>query len=269
MWWRLSGGRSLTGEYRHIATSREGFVQQVATSYVNRGYRFFVAIRLPDGKDPRQVDDKLIDRYGIAIDSGRRFRRKQRGLANLQYIRFGRSALLLATKGQHEFFQAEANNIRDCARVPMLALGYSIKYVRGGYLLKRLQEDAEAGPSRDPKHRVRVQIARQLYLELLSELVGQARRRREDWFRWRFWNIGFEPYAPVRKQLLKILKQVNAERKAAGLARVPTEVIRFRRRIVKPFEPQVDSEAGKAEAQTAGNLARQTINSVDGWSTWD
>lgn len=224
-------------EYRYLATSREGFIQQVATSYVNRGYRFFVPVQIPDGKDPRRVDEKLLARYGIAMDSGKRFRRKQKGLANLQYVRFGQFGLLLATAGEHEFFQWERGSIKDCRRVPILALGYSIKYVRGGYLLKRAQHEPDGTPQRDPRHRVRVQIARGLYLELKAELVGQATRRREDWYRWRLWNVGFEPYAPVRKQLLEILRKVNAVRKQAGLPAIPTDVIRYSREIVKPFEP--------------------------------
>lgn len=230
-------------EYRYLATSREGFVQQVATSYVNRGYRFFVPVIIPDDKDPRSVDKKLLSRYGIAMNSGKRYRRREKGLANLQWIRFGCFGLLLATKGEHRFFEEESKNIRDCARVPIVALGYSIKYVRGGNVLKRSQEAPEGKAVRDSKHRVRVQIARSLYLELKAELVGQARRRREEWYRWRFWNLGFEPYAPVRKQLLEILRKVNSERKQAGVAPIPTDVIRYKREIVKPFEPLEDAAA--------------------------
>lgn len=226
----------MRGDYRYLAASREGFIQQVATSYVNRGYRFFVPIWVPGNKDPERVDEKLIGWYGIAMDSGKRFRRKEKGLANVQYIRFGRFALLLATQGKHEFFEGEAGNIRDCWKVPIIALGYSIKYVQGGNVLKRSQANPQGCPERDRKHRVRVQIGRSLYKQLTAELVGQASCRREDWFRWRFWNLGFEPYAPVRKQMLELLRKVNSKRKASGLSVLPADVIRFRRRIVKPFD---------------------------------
>ena len=248
----------MRGDYRYLAASREGFIQQVATSYVNRGYRFFVPVWIPEHKTPELIDEKLIGWYGIAMDSGKRFRRKEKGLANVQYIRFGRFALLLATLGKHEFFQGEAANIRDCSKVPIIALGYSIKYVQGGNVLKQSQANPNGQPERDRKHRVRVQIARDLYKQLSAELVGQACCRREDWFRWRFWNLGFEPYAPVRKQMLELLRRVNSKRRASGLSVIPAEVIRFRRRIVKPFGPVVEypsetAEVINAAAQTAWN----------------
>jgi hypothetical protein len=47
--------------------------------------------------------------------------------------------------------------------------------------------------------------------------------------------VPFEPYAPVRRQLLNLLRRVNDARHAAGLERVPSSVVRVKRRIVKPF----------------------------------
>lgn len=226
-------------EYRYLATSREGFIQQVATSYVNRGYRFYVPIQIPDAKDPRLVDEKMLDIYDIRMDSGKRFRRKQKGLANVQYIRFGHFALLLATHGKHKFFEREKEKFRDCSREAMVALGYGIRFAQGGYLLRA--NDGEA--KRDVKERVRVTIARSLFKELRAELVGVARQRRPEWFAWRFWNMGFEPYAAVRKQQLHLLSIVNSERKQAGLSKIPMDVIRYRRKIVKPFELREISEA--------------------------
>ena len=45
----------------------------------------------------------------------------------------------------------------------------------------------------------------------------------------------FEPYAPVRRQMLNILRAVNERRKTAGLETLTPKVLRYRRRIVKPF----------------------------------
>jgi hypothetical protein len=47
----------------------------------------------------------------------------------------------------------------------------------------------------------------------------------------------FEPYAPVRQQLFNLLWMVNQQRKAIVLDLVPNRAIRYRRRIVRPFEP--------------------------------
>ena len=46
----------------------------------------------------------------------------------------------------------------------------------------------------------------------------------------------FEPYAPVRRQLLAIVRRVNECRAAAGLERLPYSVLRLKRRIYRPFE---------------------------------
>lgn len=78
----------MTKEYRYVATTREGFIQQIVTSYVRNGYFFFVQGRVPEGRDPKSIDRKLIERYGINRTKGQRYRCKQRGEANLQYIRY-------------------------------------------------------------------------------------------------------------------------------------------------------------------------------------
>ena len=55
-----------------------------------------------------------------------------------------------------------------------------------------------------------------------------------------FYQFPFEPYAPIRRQLLKLLRKVNRVRKRAGYAILPPEVLPMRRRVVKPFiEPCV------------------------------
>ena len=54
-------------QYRAEATSVEGFVQQIACCYLRHGYWFFVTGRVPAGKDPHAVDEKLIKKYGIDV----------------------------------------------------------------------------------------------------------------------------------------------------------------------------------------------------------
>ena len=54
-------------EYRCEVTSVAGFIQQLAVAYVGRGYFFYVIGEIPEGKDPRSVDQKLIAKYGLGI----------------------------------------------------------------------------------------------------------------------------------------------------------------------------------------------------------
>lgn len=44
-----------------------------------------------------------------------------------------------------------------------------------------------------------------------------------------------EPYAPVRRQLLNLLRAVNRAWKQAGYEPVPVECLRLKRRIYRPF----------------------------------
>jgi hypothetical protein len=54
-----------------------------------------------------------------------------------------------------------------------------------------------------------------------------------------------EPYAPVRKQLLNLLRVLNTKRQRAGHPKIPATVLRLRRRIVRPFEARRQTAARK------------------------
>ncbi len=90
--------------YRCEATSVAGFVQQLAVSYVRNGYWFYVTGRIPARKDPRAVDAKLIERYEIGLSKWTKYRRSREGQAKVQYLRYQRFFVLLATHGTQRFF---------------------------------------------------------------------------------------------------------------------------------------------------------------------
>ncbi len=66
-------------QYRAVTTSVEGFVQQIACCYLRHGYWFYVQGRVPTGKSPESIDNKLIDKYGINVSESTRARRKKAG----------------------------------------------------------------------------------------------------------------------------------------------------------------------------------------------
>jgi hypothetical protein len=200
--------------YRCVATSLAGFVQQIAVSYVANGYYFYVLGRVPQGKDPRAVDAKLVARYGIDCSKYVRARRKQAGRANLHYIRYQEAFVLLATHGEHAFFARESGQVRDARREPLKVVGYAIG-VRAG--------------------RVSVRIERGEYRDLRAYFRGLATRRPAAALAEELAALPYEPYAPVRRQLLGLLGLVNRARKEAGLDGVPLSCLRLRRRIVPAF----------------------------------
>ena len=219
-------------QYRYETVSLEGFVQYLASNLLPHGYWFYVTGRIPDGKDARAVDEKLMAKYGVRLSRQQRARRKLAGFANVHYVRLGRFWVLLATHGEHGFFREEGAGIRDIRHTPLRVGGYSLT-VRKGNFLKKREGDDEA-PT-DGKRRVRVQIARERYRELKAYFLSIACHRSVENLSREFWSIPFEPYAPVRKQALNLLRLVNSKRESAGYAKLPASVLRMKRRIVKPF----------------------------------
>jgi hypothetical protein len=202
-------------EYRCEATSVAGFIQQLAVAYVGRGYFFYVAGEIPERKDPRGVDERIIEKYGIAIGKTTRARRKVAGFANLQYLRFSRSFVLLATHGRHRFFEDERKFIRDVREVPIKFAGYAVSY-RSGH--------------------PHVRIEQRQYLELKAYFADMSVHRSAEQLESGLRRLPFEPYAPVRSQLHAMLREVNRRREAAGYRLVAASCIRTRRYVVRPFE---------------------------------
>lgn len=88
----------------------------------------------------------------------------------------------------------------------------------------------------DRRWHVSVRIAPDEYLRLKSYLVGLAAHRSVEKLIAEFQRVPFEPYTPIRRQLLNILRAVNRARQEAGFEPVPISALRLRRRIVKPYK---------------------------------
>lgn len=221
-------------DYKYEVTSLTGFLQRVATHLLPKGYFFFVQGTLPDGKNPSALDAKLLAKYDVVKSEGARRWRKRQGLGNVQYVRYQSHWILLATHGDHSIREGEGVNLKHARRCPIRIGNYAL-YVRRGNYLKRNPSGEAAQP--DGKWRVRVLIARKPYRELCAYFVSIACHRRSDALAEELFALPYEPYAPIRKQLLKLLRLVNAKRQAAGYAKIPATCLRFKREIVRAFEP--------------------------------
>jgi hypothetical protein len=219
--------------YRCVASSPEGLVQQVAVSYLRHGYWFYVTGRIKPGKDLAAIDRKLIAKYQIAIGERERADRKRRGLANMQYIRYRNWFLLLATEGHHPFKQEERKQLRDCRRTAIKFEGYSISYRRSGLTPKG---------GANPKWHARVAIDPATYKQLKAFFLDRACHRSPENLAADFARVPYARYAPVRRQLLTILRAVNAARARMGYDPLPHSVLKLRRQIVRPFDvPRTES----------------------------
>ena len=207
--------------YRCVATSVAGFVQQLAVAYVAHGYWFYVTGQVPEDKDPAPVDRKIIRQYGIDVSKWSRARLKKAGQARVQYLRYDRFFVILATHGEHPFFAAEGNQVRDIRRYPLRFMRYSIGCRKG-------RDGCKWHPS--------VRIAREACRELKAHYAAMAVHRPVEDLCRELGGLGYEAYAPVRDQLLGILRTVNRCRQAAALELVPRAALWLRRVPVKPFE---------------------------------
>jgi hypothetical protein len=204
--------------YRCEATSVAGFVQQLAVSYVGNGYVFYVPGVVPLNKDPKRVDEKLIERLQLNASKWTNARAQRRGEAKVQLLRYRYFFVLLATHGEHDFFLTESN-IEDVRRRPLTCFGYSIGLYKGS--------SGAWHPS--------VRIEKTLFEEFKYCFSRAAVRLTTDELIRKFENLRFEPYAPVRKQCFKLLSLVNRARESAGLELVPASAIKTRRMSLRVF----------------------------------
>ena len=218
--------------YKWEATTLEGFIQQLAVAYVARGYFFYVTGRVPDRISAAEHDERLLAKYDVARSKWSRYRRRRRvgktgrPLANVQYLRYREFWVLLATSGEHRFFDEHQGSIKasgairrqydDVRERPICFGGYSV-----GWRMRTI-----------------VRISPRTYRELRGHFVEQAidgysTTRLEQEFR----SFPFEAYAGVARQMLAIYRAVNRIRRTAGLPSVPRDCLQFKRRVTRPFEP--------------------------------
>lgn len=214
--------------YRCEATSVEGFVQQLACNLVNHGYWFYTAGTIPTGKDPRAVDEKLIRGYGLELSKWQRARRKANGHAKMSYLRHERFFILIATEGEHVFYNREGK-VRDIRREPVIFSGYSVGCSKGS----------------DGRYHASVKIATETFNEARAHLLGLALHRSAENLGSELGAIRFAPYARVRRQLLRLLREVNEVRRKAGFSAVNSSALRLRRYSVKVFA-EGDSDVAAA-----------------------
>ena len=234
--------------YRCEAQSPEAVVQLIAASYLRHSFYWYVTGSIPAGKDPAVIDRKLIAKYGIDVSEWERRHRKQRGVANAHYLRYQQWFILLVSEGHHALKQpaakgGEGEYLRDCRRTPIRFNGYSISYRRAGV--------TPAGVA-SPKWHAHVRIDDNTYRRLRDRFVDLAVHRTADTLANEFGRIPFARYAPVRRQLLNILRAVNERRKQQNFELLPHSVLKLKR---TPGPVYVRPETGNQNTETMAEAA--------------
>lgn len=204
--------------YRCEAATVEAFIQQFAVSYVLNGYFHVVIGRIPDGKNPCAVDATLIQRYEIDISKWTRARLKKQGRAGVQYLRYGNDFVIVATEGEHRFYEREQPS--DLREAPFEFYGYRVSCYQ--------RPSAKWHPS--------IKIAPRRFKELRRWFRRNALRYSPAELEEKLRTLPFAPFAGVARQYVSLLNIVNRQRKRAGLTLLDASCVRRRRKPVRVFE---------------------------------
>ncbi len=157
---------------------------------------------------PEEVDRAIIDKYRVAMSKYARHRQRQAGAAAVAYYRHGNLWVMVATCGSTD----SSRTMRQHQKLSPSAAVY-----RG--IFNHIKAD-----------KLHVQLTDDFYRELRGYLVNQrCIDLRQDSPR-SFMSCRSTLRA-VQRQLRKILREVNAERKSAGMPRVPGRAIPCRLRV--------------------------------------
>lgn len=193
------------------------FVQRVASDIVRHGYIYYVKGYVPEGKNPCEVDSKLLANYDIAISRWVRARRKKKGIASIHYARHQRTFVMFApAKGYTPWFEWERGaGIRNITREPLVVSGYSIssKYCSS---TRRIHVAVRIHPNE-------FRALKEYYLYLAFRLPKERLERELA-------DFPFEPWAGVKQQRWGIIREVNQRRKRAGVPLVDVRGIPISRR---------------------------------------
>src|SRR5437763_9867246 len=102
----------------------------LTANYLPAGYCFYSRGRFKDEAQAQRAELDIIARYDLAISKHVRHDRKERGLANVQLLRYRLFYVILATEGEHRFFRREGD-IRDARDVPIYFESYTVSQRRG------------------------------------------------------------------------------------------------------------------------------------------
>ena len=215
-------------QYRYECPSLDALVQRVVV-LSQKGYVYFIQGELRAGRDPSVTDDKLLVKSNARHTKDQRYVRKRKGKANAHYFRWGRVWVVMLTHGSHPMKESKSKecvrDLRNPDHRPLRAGPYSVK----------LRRDSTPQGRRTGRFRASVRLSEGAYSELKAELLEIAIHRSAEALAARVFALPLQPYGPVYRQMLAVVKAVNVRRKGAGYAPVPLSCVRFRRDLPKHF----------------------------------
>jgi hypothetical protein len=189
-------------KYQYEVKTLGHFLRRVAIDYVRHGYFYYALREIPPDKDPQLVEQKLITFYEVTKCRTRRFRRRQKGLANVQYVRIGFSFMLLATDGYHPTFERVRSY--DIRSAPLHFRGYSIGIERGKPCVKVCQDEWKR-------------------IEYRFSKIGLHRQEEVER---KLSTLPYCQFPGVIRQKDSLVEAINTRRKLAGLSLITIDLSR-------------------------------------------
>ena len=226
--------------YPHAFTNIHMFVQRVALDMVRYGYLYYVTGHIPEGRNPEEIDAKILAKYEIDVSKYTRARRKKKGIANIHYARHQDFFVMLASaNGRSRWFADEewptetqrkrlGRKVRFVPRQPIVHGGYSISY--------KTSSSSQRG-------HVSVRIHPDEYRAVKAHYLGLALHRSAENLAAEFRYFPYEPYSLIRQQRWNIFRAVNARRARANYEPVPASCLRAKRIVFSYMQDQLDAAA--------------------------
>ena len=217
--------------YRYQAKSIDGMLSQLIRYVANGGHYFYIRVRVPEGKDPTVIAERLLDRYDIRKARWQRKRRHLKGTASIHLLQHQELIVIILTKGKHEkFYRDHHSTVRDIRRTALQLFGYSIRYS-----YSELERRYKVFVRLDDKTR------RKLEAHMLAVASWDAYRNRTT-MEQEFSRLHYQPYEPVYAQLAAIAKKVNKVRRRRGFEKIALNCIRTKRRLGPVFAESAGTE---------------------------
>lgn len=182
--------------YEYAVPTLGHFLRRIAIDYFRYGYVHWVLRSIPLGCDLPAIDQKLVKHYGVTQCRSRRHRQKRRGLAVVQYVRWGTTFVLLATEGKHTAFSRLCSY--DVRLVPLHVENYSIGLV---------------GTT------VHIRVRRQVWDRVCQRFEALALHKKTR-VEARLNSLPFYRFPAVTQQLVELTQTINYRRRIAGLPKV-------------------------------------------------
>lgn len=179
-------------------------------SKVLNTYHWFTSGEIPEGKNPKRVDQKLIALYGCESTRSERQRKARAKEANALYFRYKRFWALLATDGEGEIHDCEP--LRSARGNSLVIFNHSVKLADSRVVVR--VESSMWG-----KLRERVRAA--CFIENPNVLEALIRDQ--------VTTLGLIPFRGTIEQQETLLRMLNEKRKHAGLPKLRKSCLIYRR----------------------------------------